>query len=458
LGTKNPPASGALDLVKLATALLLMLTPAVHAQTEVVVVGVHLEGLSEGEIRSVTNKLVSVVDRQRHLRAVPPSEVRARVRGRGEQVLDDALTGQGRALLAEGRMLYEQADLESAQLRLGLAVTALDSAMAGTTDSRPLIDALLLMGMAQFSMGEPDAAREVYQRVLRLDPTRELDTVHYPPKVVAMFQEVREAVLAAPRASLRIVASDPEARVFVNGRMRGRGQVDVTDLVTGSHHVLVSSDSGHRSYAHVGVKPGAMGKLTADLRRRFVGQAAPDGASRSDQVGDLYRVLGDRVTGGLVLLAGRVDAETVGVQLFEPRTGNFSKILSSPAGSDPSGALLALGKRLGTFLNDSGVLRSDQVGGTALALDISTNPVLAEVLLDSRTEALRSPHHSPISEPVAQRRRTPWYLWAGVGVLAAGATAAAVSLRGDAPSGGSGGSGGGVTTSTTGTVVVLSPR
>jgi hypothetical protein len=330
--------------------------------------------------------------------------------------------------------------------------------MAGTTDSRPLIDALLLMGMAQFSMGEPDAARQVYQRVLRLDPTRELDTVHYPPKVVAMFNEVREAVLAAPRASLRIVASDPEARVFVNGRMRGRGRVDVTDLVTGSHHVLVSSDSGHRSYAHVSVNPGAMGKLTADLRRRFVGQAALGGAARSDQVGDLYRVLGDRVTGGLVLLAGAVDERTVGMQLFEPRTGNFSKILSAPAGNDPSGALLALGRRLGTFLNDSGVLRSDQVSGTALSLDISTNPVLAEVLLDSRTEAQRSPDQNPRPGPVARQPRSPWYLWAGVGILAAGATAAAVSLRGDAGSGGSGRGGTTTTTtSTTGTVVVPSP-
>lgn len=444
-------------MVKLAMAVLLMLTPAVHAQTEVVVVGLHLEGLSEGEIRSVTKKLVSVVDRQRHLRAVPPSEVRTRIRGRGEQVLDDALTGQGRAMLAEGRMLFEQADLEGALQRLDLAVTALDSAMAGTTDSRPLIDALLLMGMAQFSMGEADAAREVYQRVLRLDPTRELDTVHYPPKVVAMFNEVRVAVLAAPRASLLIEASDPEARVFVDGRMRGRGRVDAKDLVTGSHHVLVSSDSGHRSYAYVSVDPGAVGKVTADLYRRFVGQAAADGGARSEQIGDLYQVLGDRVTGGLVLLAGAIDARTVGVQLFEPRTGNFSKILSAPAANDPSGALLALSRRVGTFLNDSGVLRADQVGSKAMSLDISTNPVLAEVLLDSRTEALRSPAQNPKPGPVAHERPTPWYLWAGVGVLAAGATGAALSLRGDTPAGASGGGGKTTTTSSTGTVVVPSP-
>jgi hypothetical protein len=413
-------------------SLLLSLPAQAGPRTEVVAVGVHLEGQTEAEAHRTTVKLMSVIQRQGGLQAVSPEQVRARVRGRGDQILDDALNGEGRDLLAEGRLLFEQADLEPARQRLQAAVVALDGAMAGTIDGRPLIDSLLLLGLVQISMGEADTARQIYKRVLRMDPTRQLDPVHYPPKVVALFSEVRQAVLAAPRAAMVITASDPTARIYVDGRLRGTGNVVVEDLITGPHHLLLSSQSGHRSYKSITVSPGAKKKITAQLTRRFVGLAAPSAQSRSRQCADLYRALGDRVTGGLVLLAGELGQGRVGVQLFEPRTGNFSKMLTAGGDGDPVGEILTLAGRLGSAVNDSGVLRPEQVGEQALPLDIGSNPVLAEVLLDSRSASERGA--VPSSRRVLGRSKTPWYVWAGVGVLVAGATGAAFSLQGDSSS------------------------
>ena len=91
-----------------------------------------------------------------------------------------------------------------------------------------------------------------------------------------------------------------------------------------------------------------------------------------------------------------------------------------------------------------------------MGLDIGINAVLAEVLLDARSESQRNPVPLPEQEPIAQREGTPWYIWAGVGLLAAGATGVAFSLQGDAPSSG-GGTTSTTTTSSTGTVVVRSP-
>ncbi len=433
---------------------------AAQAETEVVVVGVHLSRQGETAAVRTTAKIVSVVDRQPGLQAVPPEVVRARVRGQGDQILDDALTGRGRTLLAEGRLFFEQADLERALGRLTEAEVALEAAMAGTTDSRPLVDALLLLGMVQLSMGQSDAARQAYKRVLLLDPARELDGVHYPPKVVHLFQEVRQAVLAAPRASILIQASRPDAQVFVDGRLRGQGRVQVDDLITGTHHVLVGSDSGHRSYVVVRVEPGSRKVVTARLNRRFVGQAASDTGLRSVQVRELYRALGDRVTGGLVLLAGEINSTTVGMQVFEPRTGNFSRILTAPAAGDSASALISLVAQVGGFLNQDGVLRADQVGGSAAGMDIGANPVLAQVLLDTRPEHRQrdsTPTPRPHEDRVFEEHRIPWYIWAGAGAVALGVTGAAFALQGDPPLG-TGGGGTQIKTSDTGTVVVPSPR
>jgi hypothetical protein len=442
-------------------ALLGLLPQVARAETEVVIVGVHLPQQSERAAQRTTEQMVSVVDRQSGLKAIAPEVIRARVRGQGDQILDQALTGRGRAMLAEGRILFEQADLEGSLVRLTDAVGSLESAMAGTTESRHLVDALLLVGMVQLSMGQADAARQSYKRVLRLDPARELDTVHYPPKVVNLFQEVRGAVLAAPRASIMVQAKDPKARVYVDGRLRGQGRVMVDDLITGPHHVLVSADSGHRNYTVVDVVPGSQKLVTARLTRRFVGLAAETDTLRSRQVAELYKALGDRVTGGLVLLGGELSPSTVGLQIFEPRTGNFSRILTAASGGDSSAALVSLAAQVSGFLNQSGVLRADQVGGAAISVDIGANSILAQVLLETQPEEQKpQPRPLPPQEKVARERHgTPWYIWAGVGVLALGATGVAFGLQGDSSTGTGGGDGGGTKTKTsdTGTVVVLSP-
>ncbi len=436
--------------------LALLTTPLAKAETEVVVLGLHLAVESHPDAVRMTDKLVSAVDRQRGLKAISPELARSRVRGRGDQIIDEALTGHGRTLLAEGRLLFEQAELDASLARLLASVEALEAAMAGTTDSRPLIDALLLVGMVQLSMGEADEARRVYKKVLRLDPDRELDAVHYPPKVVKLFKEVRSAVLAAPRAAVIVEPSDPNARVFVDGRFRGHGRVAVEDLVTGEHYLLVSSESGHRSYAEVGVVPGSKKVIKAHLKRRFVGKAAGSSAARSAQVAGLYRSLGDRVTMDIVLIAGQMSRDQVGIQLFEPRTGNFSRMLTAPVEGEPSKALVQLATTVGDLLNESGVLRADQVSATTIPLDIGANPILAEVLLDARTgDRSDAQPARRTSARSSHRPTTPWYVWAGVGALTAGAAGAAFALQGADAAANTGGTT--TTTSDTGTVVVVRP-
>jgi hypothetical protein len=308
-------------------------------------------------------------------------------------------------------------------------------------------------------MGEADSARAAYKRVVVLDPDRELDGVHFPPTEVALFSAVRAQVLQVPRGAIRVRSASATATVFVDGRRRGEGSIEVDGLVSGNHHVLVTSDTGHRSYASVVLGAGQRQDVNADLSRRFVGRPGADATARSMQTEALYRGLGDAVTDGLVLMSGDVGHGQVAVQVLEPRTGNVSRPLVGSGGSDPETAVLALAGKIGAFITETGVLRADDVAGTALPLDIETNPVLARVLLDS------SPQSAPPKEKRTARKKTPlpWYVWAGIGVMAVGATGVALALQPKKATGGGGGGDddgngdGGTRESETGTVLVPTP-
>jgi hypothetical protein len=123
----------------------------------------------------------------------------------------------------------------------------------------------------------------------------------------------------------------------------------------------------------------------------------------------MYRSLG-RNSDRLVLLSGDIGGGKVGVQLFEPRTGNFSKPLTDEAGQDPGNTIVDLLPALAGYVGDQGTLRSDRVTSQPIPLDMSTNPVLARMLLDP----------APLVETRTVVQKVPWYVWAGGGALIVG--------------------------------------
>ena len=107
-------------------------------------------------------------------------------------------------MLAEGKVLFEHADLEAAEDRIETAIKMLEQAMAGSSDSKSLIDALLVQGNIGLAMGNADVSRTAYRRVVQLDPDRNLDPVNHPPKVVSLYSDVRQSILAEPRGTLHV--------------------------------------------------------------------------------------------------------------------------------------------------------------------------------------------------------------------------------------------------------------
>jgi hypothetical protein len=151
----------------------------------------------------------------------------------------------------------------------------------------------------------------------------------------------------------------------------------------------------------------------------------------------LYRALGEHLDVDFLLLAGVVDGNQAGMQLYEPRTGSFSKVVKFDAGGDPVSSLTDGMPTLANYISDAGTLRADRVGRKALEVDLSTNALLTDLLLDPE----------PVGEVREVAAKTPWYLWAGVAVVAAGGAAGlAVALQpDDPPPAGAGDTGGGST-------------
>lgn len=392
---------------------------------ELLILGAHIDG--SGSVDALLNE----ADTFPGVNAVGPEEVKGRIRGRGPRIVDDALLAHGRSLLSEGRVLFEHADLAGANKRIAESVAAFEKAMPGSTDARPLVEALLVQGNIGLAMGDREAGRVAFRQVVRMDPDRLLDPVHYPPKVLALFDEVRTEVRKRPTGSIRVIVDDELASVHIDGRFVGVGPRLVDALPPGPHHVLVSGSGGLRTYAAVNVESGRKLEFRASLESYFIGQPAHSEREREIQTSYLYRSLGDQATEGLVLIAGETGVDEVGIQLYEPRTGNFSTVIRRSSDGDALGALERMLPAVLDLLTPHGSLAPTAVSTDALGLNLSSNPDLSRLLLQVETTRSNAMVGAPIGPqlPRAGSQPVPWGVWAGAGGMLVTATVVAFLLR-----------------------------
>lgn len=419
---------------------------------EVAVMGIHATQQSD----DAAEMLADAVNALPSMSMVPVSVLKTQLNGSGSRIVTDALQAEGLAMLAEGRILFEQADLEPAKTRIGEAVVSLESALAGGVDSRPLMEALFIQANIAIAMGDAATATTAFKQAVRVDPRRSLDPVHYPPKMVQLFGEVRDEVLAVPSGAISLGGVWRDTMVYVDGRMVGKGVTEVKDLVPGHHHVLTMGPSGDRHYARVHVPVGGVADYGHDAHGRFVGGMAETEAEKAGLTRQLYASLSDAWTDKVVLVAGETGADEVGIQLYEPRTGRFSVSHRASADGDPLGAITALIPRIEGMCGPDGSLSPERVSDESLSLDINQNATLTTLLfapVSSSIQASSAPSVTPSTGPAlrAERRsgRIHWAVWAGAGVVVVGATTAALLLSASGPQ-----TEGGDVSNGTGTVVV----
>jgi len=125
--------------------------------------------------------------------------------------------------------------------RYGEALTSADTGLTeaaatgalGLSDS-DLSDLLIYRGLALIERGDAARAWEDFVRAATIDPSRRIDPVRFPPRVVETFARAVRAVAGAPTASL-VIDVPAGCQVWLDGRqVTGQSSMSVA---RGEHYV-----------------------------------------------------------------------------------------------------------------------------------------------------------------------------------------------------------------------------
>jgi hypothetical protein len=192
-----------------------------------------------------------------------------------------------------GIRAYDAGEIERAEKILRAAVRS-----AATPALRAR--AWLFLGLAQASRRDLDAMRGSFQAALFEDPEVAPDRERVAPEVVAHFEAVRAGVTG----EITVTASEPGARVFVDGRDRGAAPVTLM-LPVGRHAIRVISADTYRADDRPGVLVHARTptRLRGALRPRL-GRVRLDAALQGAQLSVDGRAAGRASDAPLSLPAG----------------------------------------------------------------------------------------------------------------------------------------------------------
>lgn len=335
---------------------------------------------------------------------------------------DSALSvlDRAREQLEAGRGAYLQLELDSAIESLRGAVENFDAASAALEDPGDLGDALLYLGASHAFNGQQREATAVFRRLHTQMPFITPDPNTFPPEVVTLFERARPRDARNPRAVLSMDSNPPGAIAYVDFLARGRTPIQISNLVEGEHVVRIT-------------RPGATPFVESQMVRQRGGGAhssaylvdAPELEGLSEAVDQIRDASVDAVGDGPIsTVASLLQVDKIGV------------IRVSGAGEDQVTLELLLfdvasGRRL---------LRGEQTYGTAVgeferhvqqAVAAAFGAALSSANQAGDDEAIPAVHTEP--DPVREEGpSTPvteeaWF-WVLIGVLAAGAIAAAIAI------------------------------
>lgn len=173
--------------------------------------------------------------------------------------LDAALVGRkpdgdplaaARELFHKGQRSYDNLELRQAVGLLRGAVAELNRQLGFLDDLELFTDIHVYLGAALELLGQKEEGREVFRRLLLVNPDAEFDPLVFPPALAAVFKQVRGQVARAGTGSWNVEASPGGAEVWVDGVYRGISPVRVLDLAEGGH-LLQLLRRGHRRFGGV---------------------------------------------------------------------------------------------------------------------------------------------------------------------------------------------------------------
>lgn len=409
--------------------LLALCTPTLAvAGPRVAVVGLHQEGLDLAAQQAAVEAISASVEKGDRFDALTLDELAALIRGREQIILEDAILAPGRRLLEDGRILYEQAQPMDAVPLLLESVDTLRTGMATANSSRDLWEAYMYLGTAYLATEEPELAEAAWEAAVALSPARNPNPTKFPPDVISAFDILRSEQHNHV-STLTVTADKPESTVFLNGEDRGKAPITLTNVLPGENHVVVRT-RGLMAHTVVDVDPSSEEKVAIKLLPPDLGESPEARFARARQITALYRAIGERSEVELLLLVG-VEGESLSLQVYSANADGFSSPVTVPfegtADDEAATAVLEVMKKVGA----DGAIPVDQTVANAIAVEIGTNRLLAQLLL--APEPPKTVVAPPPPPPPPKTGRWLAVGGAGVVVLAGATTGVVLATRDTEP-------------------------
>lgn len=346
-----------------------------------------------------------------------------------EQNVHNTYLVKARDALAKGKKDYEQLEYDQALQELTVAKKEFIVNLSHLRSNRDLLDAHLYLGMTYIALSleskndkQKKLAESEFEKVVMLDPQRELSLRNYSPDVIQIYDKVKKKMIANNRITVTIDANVPQAKVYLNGKLLGPTPIK-TRLIPGDYYFLAER-KGMRSWSQLMKLKDPVEHVTANMQPTRenadwngmfqIREGAEQQTADMGEVVNMSRSIG----GEIVFLTNleEIDHQTrlLG-QLYDIRTQEYSQVAISEVGKSPEDhskpnrdiepAAYDLAKALASMIRPDGYLINS--GQTLMGVD------------PSRVVPQKAPEVQEHQAPEAKLYEN-WWFWAGVVALGVG--------------------------------------
>lgn len=379
---------------------------------------------------------------QRAFTAVPAAEVE-RLRTGVEKPPNLKVAAQA---VNEAKEQLANGQVKPAAKRIAAARAFLDPLRPQLRDYTLLTTTLLYSAVVSMNIGDKRTSQAAFADLARLRPDYRIDPAEFPPAVIEAFEKARQAEAKLAKGRV-IVTSTPEgAQVFVDEVVRGVTPLTVA-ASPGAHFVRVASEGYLSQTKSVTVAPYAKHELEATLEKNL-----PRAALRQLESAAVSGAAPGALSEPAALVAGAFQAEGVVVGVVALSLKGY---VVSVAWLQPGAPVRVMAVEVNRSLSDAKALMTEL--GVAIATAPSGVPskdgaVIAKVLGDGKPS--RAPDYGKFAmgfgpggaaavlaeasvvrtipmggiPGVAEKPAVKWWVWAGIGVLVAGAAAGGTAL------------------------------
>lgn len=187
---------------------------------------------------------------------------------------DDALSGEIDRALKGVQDAYRRLDLDEATRLLQSLENARLSELGCPERIGLAAKISFWLGVVSAAHKDPVHAAERFSTVLSIAPDHPIDRAYFPPQTVALFEQVRKTLSAAPTGGLSLSADPAAAEVFLDGRRAGQAPVTVT-ASAGDHFVCARRVGWRDVAARLRLSAGKV-----DTQALYLQRASPEEATR----------------------------------------------------------------------------------------------------------------------------------------------------------------------------------